>query len=44
MPCEIAKRRLDLIKVGEEEAVELKAVGIERVVYAFCKAVGIIVQ
>ncbi|ABP50467.1 MULTISPECIES: hypothetical protein [Pyrobaculum] len=44
VPCEIAKRRLGLIEVDEEEVPEVEALGVARVVYAFCKAVGVIVQ
>ena len=43
VPCEIAKRRLDFIKVEGEEVPEVEALGVDRVIYAFCKATGTVV-
>lgn len=44
VPCEIAKRRLDFIKVEGEKVPEIEALGADRVIYAFCKATGTIVE
>jgi hypothetical protein len=43
-PCEIAKRRLDFIKVEGEEVPEVGALGADRVIYAFCKATGTVLM
>ncbi|MGC8583928.1 MAG: hypothetical protein ACP5I3_11135 [Thermoproteus sp.] len=43
-PCWIAKRRAGWVGVEAERAPEVEALGVERVVYAFCKALGVAVQ
>jgi hypothetical protein len=43
VPCVVAKRKTDVVPVPPEEVPEVVRLGAERVVYAFCKAAGVIV-
>lgn len=43
VPCVVAKRKTDVVPMPPEEVPEVVRLGAERVVYAFCKAAGVIV-
>lgn len=44
VPCVAAKRRTDVVPVPPEVVPEVEGLGVEMVVYAFCKAVGVVVD
>ncbi|MEM1569040.1 MAG: hypothetical protein QXI84_11210 [Thermofilaceae archaeon] len=41
--CHVAKRRVSVLDIPAEAVPEVERLGAERVVYAFCKASGVII-